>query len=95
MRVKKLISFYEIQHFFQSSFRTLSPKLLIERKFSEFLCLLCKDSEKLVHFGSFNKIRFCTFTCVTGLGRMELTCESSVDYKKRDEAKSTLLHLFL
>ena len=58
MRVKKLISFYEIQHFFQSSFRTQSPKLLIERKFSEFLCLLCKDSEKLVHFGSFNKIHF-------------------------------------
>ena len=25
---------------------------------SDFLCLLCKDSEKLVHFGSFNKILF-------------------------------------
>ena len=37
----------------------------------------------MVHFGSFNKILFCTFMCVTGLGRVELTCESSVDYKKR------------
>ena len=26
---------------------------MIERKFSAFLCLLCKDSGKLVHFGSF------------------------------------------
>ena len=31
---------------------------MIERMFSEFLCLLCKDSGKLVHFGSFYKIPF-------------------------------------
>ena len=42
------------------------------------------------------KFFFCTFMCVTGLGRVELTCENSVDYKKkRDEAKSIMLHLFL
>ena len=53
MRVKKLISFYKILHFFQHSSRTQSSKSLIERMFFGFLCLLYKDSEKLVHFGSF------------------------------------------
>ena len=46
MRVKKLISFYENQHFFQFSFRTQSPKSLTERKFFSFLYLLCRDSEE-------------------------------------------------
>ena len=53
MRVKKLISFYEILHFFSIFSRTQSSKSLIERMFFGFLCLLYKDSEKLVHFGSF------------------------------------------
>ena len=58
MRVKKINIILRKSTFFQFSFRTQSPKSLIERKFFRFLCLLCKDSEKLVHFGSFNKILF-------------------------------------
>ena len=45
MRVKKLISFYENQHFFQNSYHTQFSKSLIERMFSSFLCLLCRDSD--------------------------------------------------
>ena len=51
MRVKKLMLSYENQYFFQHSFQTQSSKLLIERMFLGFLYLLCKDSEKSVHFG--------------------------------------------
>ncbi|GEM_PF-582950 len=46
MRVKKLISFYKILHFFQHSSRTQSSKSLIERMFFGFLCLLYRDSEE-------------------------------------------------
>lgn len=46
MRVKKLISFYEILHFFQYFSRTQSSKSLIERMFFGFLCLLYRDSEE-------------------------------------------------
>ena len=55
MRVKKLISFYEILHFFSILFvhNLLSRWLKECFSFFGFLCLLCKDSGKLVHFGSF------------------------------------------
>ena len=53
MRVKNLISFYNIQRFFSIFCQTKHDKSLIDRKFSRFLYLLCKDTEKLVHFGSF------------------------------------------
>lgn len=46
MGVKKLISFYENQHFFTHSSRTQSSKSLIERMFFGFLCLLYRDSEE-------------------------------------------------
>ena len=46
MRVKKLISFYEILHFFQHFSRTQSSKSLIERMFFGYLCLLYRDSEE-------------------------------------------------
>lgn len=44
---KKIISLYEKQHFFQYSFRTQSDKSLIERQFSVYLYLLCRDSEEV------------------------------------------------
>ena len=53
MRVKNLISFYNIQRFFSIFYQTKYDKSLIDRKFSRFLYLLCKDTEKLVHFDSF------------------------------------------
>ena len=51
MRVKKNNIFQRNSTFFQHSFQTQSFKSLIERMFLAFLCLLCKDSEKSVHFG--------------------------------------------
>jgi hypothetical protein len=77
MRVKKLISFYENQHFFSFRF-VLNPKSLIERKFFSFLCLLCKDSEKLVHFGSFYKTTlFVHFLCYKTASILALASSTS------------------
>ena len=46
MRVKNLISFYNIQRFFSIFYQTKYDKSLIDRKFSRFLYLLCRDSEE-------------------------------------------------
>lgn len=46
MRVKNLISFYNIQRFFQYFYQTKYDKSLIDRKFTKFLYLLCRDSEE-------------------------------------------------
>lgn len=46
MRVKNLISFYNIQRFFLYFYQTKYDKSLIDRKFSRFLYLLCRDSEE-------------------------------------------------
>ena len=46
MRVKNLISFYNIQRFFQYFYQTKHDKSLIDRKFPRFLYLLCRDSEE-------------------------------------------------
>ena len=46
MRVKNLISFYNIQRFFSIFYQTKHDKSLIDRKFSRFLYLLCRDSEE-------------------------------------------------
>ena len=60
MRVKKLISFYENQHFFS------------------FLCLLCRDSEKLVHFGSFYETTlFVHFLCYKTASILALASSTS------------------
>ena len=54
MRVKKINIILRKSTFFQFSFRTQSPKSLIERKFFRFLCLLCRDSEERSEIRTFN-----------------------------------------
>ena len=63
MRVKKINIILRNSTFFQHSSRTQSSKSLIERMFFGFLCLLYKDSEKSVHFGSFYKIPLFILFC--------------------------------
>ncbi len=78
MRVKKINIILRKSTFFQFSFRTQSPKSLIERKFFRFLCLLCKDSEKLVHFGSFYETTlFVHFLCYKTASILALASSTS------------------